>query len=491
MPCRCSMPSSFANWRSRANKTDRSERFGKRSQPIDYDWRRPYNLGWEGGAMQYDAWFRCSEGCAGRRELTDVLYHCSACGGLLEVAHDVEALRKRSPAAWMSLFDQRYMRTEAPYGSGVWGKKEWVYPHISNSNIVSMYEGGTNMFRAERLGELVGLDDLWIKQSGNSHSGSFKDLGITVLVSAVKDTMSRGADVSAVICASTGDTSASVSAYCAAAGIPSVVLLPRDRVSVAQLIQPLANGAITLALDTDFDGCMAIVQQLSEDRRFYLANSVNPLRIEGQKTISIEIVQQFDWEAPDWVIVPGGNLGNITAIGLGFLMMRDLGVIQRLPRLVCAQAESANPLYRSYLTGFTEYEPVAASATAASAIQIGNPVSAGRAIPILKEFDGVVEQATEDELADAAAQADRTGLFSCPQTGVALAAMLKLIERREIGSKDRVIVVSTANGLKFVDFKVSYHGNGLRGVESSLANAPVELPGDYDSVLGALDGKLT
>ena len=170
--------------------------------------------------MRYSAWFQCSEGCDDRHELTDVLYECPRCGGLLEVAHSVEALRNRSAAAWMSLFDQRYMTTEFPYGSGVWGKKEWVYPHVSNENIVSMYEGGTNLFRAERLGEIVGLDDLWIKQSGNSHSGSFKDLGITVLVSAVKETMSRGRDVAAVICASTGDTSASVSAYCAAAGIP-------------------------------------------------------------------------------------------------------------------------------------------------------------------------------------------------------------------------------------------------------------------------------
>ncbi len=440
--------------------------------------------------MQYDSWFRCSEGCTGRYELTDVLYQCPQCNGLLEVTHDIEALKKRSPAAWMSLFDQRYMRTEVPYGSGVWGKKEWVYPRIENENIVSMYEGGTNLFRADRFGNLIGLEDLWIKQSGNSHTGSFKDLGITVLVSAVKETMSRGTKIDAVICASTGDTSASVAAYCAAAGIPSAVLLPKDKVSIAQLIQPLSNGSITLALDTDFDGCMAIVKRLSEDRRFYLANSLNPLRIEGQKTISIEIAQQFDWEVPDWVIVPGGNLGNITAIGLGFLMMRDLGIIQQLPRLVCAQSASANPLYKSYLTGFKEYEPVQARTTVASAIQIGNPVSMSRAVPILQEFNGVVEQATEDELTYAAALADGTGLFSCPQTGVALAAMMKLVDRKEIESNDRVIVVSTANGLKFVDFKVDYHQERIKDVSSGLANKPVELPGDYDSVLKSLSSSL-
>ena len=293
--------------------------------------------------LTYDAWFRCSEGCDWRLELTDVVYRCPKCGGLLEVGHDLDALRRRSAAAWMRLFDERYMRTVYPYGSGVWGKKEMVFPGIQNDNVVSIYEGGTNLFEAKRFGASIGLDDLWIKQSGNSHSGSFKDLGITVLVSAVKQIISDRQGVEAVVCASTGDTSASLSAYCAAAGIPSVVLLPRDKISAAQLIQPIANGAITLALDTDFDGCMALVEELVEDRRFYLANSVNPLRIEGQKTVSLEIVQQFDWEVPDWVIVPGGNLGNVAAVGLGFLLMRDLGIIDKLPRLVCAQAANSQP----------------------------------------------------------------------------------------------------------------------------------------------------
>jgi threonine synthase len=436
--------------------------------------------------MKYDAWFRCERGCDGRFELTEIIYRCPNCGALLEVAHDVEALKQRSASEWTALFDERYMRTKYPYGSGVWGKKELVYPHIDNDNIVSIYEGGTNLFWGKRLGESIGLDDLWIKQSGSSHSGSFKDLGITVLVSAVKEIISRGTNVEAVICASTGDTSASLAAYCAAAGVPAVVLLPRDKVTQAQLIQPISNGAITLALDTDFDGCMELVRRLTEDKRYYLANSMNPLRIEGQKTVSIEIVQQFDWEVPDWIIVAAGNLGNITAIGLGFLMMRDLGMIDRLPRLVAAQAAGANPLYRSYMNGFEGFEPVVATTTAATAIQIGNPVNVSKAIPVLKQFDGIVEQATEDELAHAAALADRAGLFSCPQTGVALAALLKLVQRGTILPRERVVVISTASGLKFVDFKVDYHARELEAVEPKLANGPVELPGDYDTVAKAL-----
>ncbi len=436
--------------------------------------------------MKYDAWFQCFDGCDERYPLTEIVYRCQKCDSLLEVAHNVDALKRRSAAAWMQVFEERYMTTAWPYGSGVWGKKELVYPQIDDNNIVSIMEGGTNMFRARRFGEQIGLEDLWVKQSGNSHTGSFKDLGMTVLVSAVKEIISQGGEIEAVICASTGDTSASVAAYCAAAGIPAVVLLPKNKVSPAQLIQPIANGALTLALDTDFDGCMAIVRQLSEDRRFYLANSINPLRIEGQKTLSFELVQQDDWQVPDWVVVPGGNLGNITAIGLGFLMMLELGLIQRLPRLVCAQSAQAAPLYKSYVNGFQSFEAVHAEPTLATAIQIGNPVSAPKAMPIITRFDGIVEQATESELAHASALADRTGLFTCPQTGVALAALLKLVDRGEIESDDKVIVVSTAHGLKFNEFKIGYHTDELPGVTPQLPNRPVELPGDYSSVVKAI-----
>ena len=211
-----------------------------------------------------------------------------------------------------------------------------------------MDEGGTNLFWAERFGRELGLEDLWVKQCGNSHTGSFKDLGMTVLVSVVKQMIANGAGVRAVACASTGDTSASLAAYAAAAGIPAVVFLPRGKVSPAQLVQPLANGALVLALDTDFDGCMAIVQRLAEEDGVYLANSMNSLRIEGQKTLAIEIVQQFDWEVPDWIVIPGGNLGNVSALGAGLRHDDGPRPDRKRPRIVVAQAEAANPLYRAY-----------------------------------------------------------------------------------------------------------------------------------------------
>ena len=433
--------------------------------------------------MNYDAWFQCSEGCDETYPLTEVIYRCKKCGGLLEVQHDTDVLKQCRPADWKSLFEHRYMSTQYPYGSGVWGKKELVCPNIDDKNIISMCEGGTNLFWAERFGNQLGLSDLWIKQCGNSHTGSFKDLGMTVLVSMVKQIMAESGDLRAVMCASTGDTSAALAAYASAAGIPAIILLPKAKVTREQLIQPIANGALTLSLETDFDGCMAIVQKLADRKDFYLANSINSLRIEGQKTISIEIVQQFDWEVPDWIIIPGGNLGNVSALGLGFLMMLELGLIDKLPRIACAQAERANPLYRSYQTQFTEFHAITAQPTQATAIQIGNPVSIHRAIRTLRRFDGIVDQATEEELADAAARADRTGLFNCPHTGVALAVLTKMVERKQIRPDDRVIVISTANGLKFPDFKVAYHNVTPGEPPPRYLNAPLELEADYETVL--------
>jgi threonine synthase len=440
--------------------------------------------------VRYDSWLECVRGCGQRYSIYDVVYRCERCGGLLDVEHDLVALRRQSAAEWRALFDRRIRTNEWPYGSGVWGKKEWVCPQVDDENVVSMYEGHTNCFWAERLGKDIGLPDLWVKLSGNSHTGSFKDLGMTVLVSAVRQMVADGRPVRAVACASTGDTSAALAAYAAAAGIPAIVFLPRGKVSTAQLVQPLAHGALVLALEADFDGCMRVVEAVTADRRIYLANSMNSLRMEGQKTVGIEIVQQFDWEVPEWIVIPAGNLGNVSALGKGLLMMRALGLIDRLPRILCAQAANANPLYLSYLDGFRDYRPVTAQKTLASAIQIGAPVSYERAVKVLAAFDGVVEQASEDELANAAGRADRAGLYACPQTGVALAALFKLLERGEIRPRDRVVVISTAHGLKFTGFKVGYHDGSLDQVVARHANPPLELPADVDAVRRAIDERL-
>ncbi len=431
--------------------------------------------------MGLSATFRCFRGCDGSYPLTRAIYRCPKCDGLLAVQHDMAALAETKGSDWRALFDRRWSPTST---SGVWTKREWVAPEIPDEAIVTTGEGMTALYPARRLAAELGFGELLVKQCGTTHTGSFKDLGMTVLVSVVNHAVRTGAlDVRAIACASTGDTSAALAAYGAAAGLPVVVLLPRGMVSVTQLVQPLSHGARVLALDTDFDGCMKVVKELAARGLVYLANSMNPLRIEGQKTVAIEIAQQLGWTAPDWVVIPSGNLGNSAALWAGFSMAKELGVIERLPRLCIAQAENANPMYLAFKAGRKDAVPaVVAKPTQASAIRIGNPVSAPRAIAALEAMGGVVEQASEDELADACARADRSGLYADPHTGVAIACARKLRERGTIRENERVVIVSTASALKFTEFKLGYHERKLPDVESKLANTPIALPPDVDEV---------
>ena len=439
--------------------------------------------------MGLSATFRCFRGCDGRYPLTQAIYRCPQCDSLLAVQHDMAALASaKDGAGWRGLFDQRWSATSA---SGVWSKREWVAPDVPDDAIVTTGEGMTPLVSSarqagpvRRLASELGFGELLVKQCGTTHTGSFKDLGMTVLVSVVNHAVRTGAlNVRAIACASTGDTSAALAAYGAAAGLPVVVLLPRGMVSVAQLVQPLSHGARVLALETDFDGCMKVVKELASRGLVYLANSMNPLRIEGQKTVAIEIAQQLGWQAPDWVVIPSGNLGNSAALWAGFSMAKDLGVIDRLPRLCIAQAENANPMYLAFKAGTKDaVAPVVAKATQASAIRIGNPVSAPRAMAALEAMGGVVEQASESELADACARADRSGLYADPHTGVAIACARKLRQRGLIGEKERVVIVSTASALKFTEFKLGYHEKKLPDVDAALANTPIALPPDVDEV---------
>ncbi|TGN06508.1 threonine synthase [Leptospira ilyithenensis] len=439
----------------------------------------------------FRAQFRCThETCGKTYSLGQVIYSCERDGELLSVEHDLDQLKKISAKEWKDLFDSRYRSRAFPFTSGVWGKKEWVLPEIKVENIVTSGEGTSHLYDANRWAKDLDLGGLFIKQCGISHTGSFKDLGMTVLVSQVKQMIADGVPIDAVACASTGDTSAALASYAAKAGIPSIIFLPANKVSTAQLIQPVSNGALVLALDTDFDGCMAIVKQVTREKSIYLANSMNSLRIEGQKTIAIEITQQLNWNVPDWIVIPGGNLGNVSALGMGFEMMKELGLIDRLPRILLAQAKNASPLYDSFQSGFANFKSVTAQKTLASAIQIGDPVSVKKAIRILKKFDGIVEVATEEELSDAAARGDLYGLYNDPHTGVALAAMLKAKERGDIKKGDQVVVISTANGLKFTEFKVNYHERKIPGTDEKLSNSIISCPAELGSVMEILGKKL-
>lgn len=368
----------------------------------------------------------------------------------------------------------------------MWGKREWVLPELEDRDIVSLGEGWSPLVPAPRAGTALGHEKLWIKQCGHSHSGSFKDLGMTVLVSAVRRMQREGRRLRAVACASTGDTSAALAAYCAAAGIPCAVLLPRGKISPAQLIQPLANGARVLSLDTDFDGCMKVVQALAAEGTVYLANSMNSLRIEGQKTVAIELAQQLGWTVPHWVFLPGGNLGNTAALAAGFELLLALGVIDRLPKIAVVQVAAASPLFDSWLSGFTKFEPVTAGQTLATAIRIGAPVSAKKAIRALRQCAGRVERVTERELVDAARDADRAGFYVCPQTAVALAGLRKAVAAHAVTAGERVVVLSTAHGLKFSELKVAAEEGELPGAEGPAGNRPIELDADIGTVRAAL-----
>ncbi|MDD5263794.1 MAG: threonine synthase [Candidatus Bipolaricaulis sp.] len=417
------------------------------------------------------------------------VYECPRCGGLVDVEHDLDTLKERSAEEWKSLFRERSAAAAWPMSSGVWSRRELVLPSIRDEHIVSLGEGRTPLVPLPRLARALALRELWVKQCGTSATGSFKDLGMTVLVSAVRQAISDGAPLRAVACASTGDTSAALAAYGAAAGIPTIVFLPRGKVTPAQLAQPLANGAIVLALDGDFDDCMRVVRDVTADRTIYLANSLNALRIEGQKTVAIEIAEQLGWSVPDWVVVPCGNLGNVAAIGKGFLLLRELDLIDRLPRIAAAQAQNADPLYRSYQTDFRRFDPQQARATLATAIQIGNPVSYERAVLVLRQLDGVVEHASEEELSIAAARADLNGTYACPQTGVALACLEKLVAKRTVRVGESVVVVSTAHGLKFTAFKAGGPEQGLSG-GGTRRREPIELRANANVVMDRIDREL-
>ena len=438
---------------------------------------------------QLRAHFRSIEQHTATHDLEEVVYDHQ--GSLLEVFQPLDPLRERSADTWKKLFSERAGSMDLVERSGVWGKLEWVLPQIPREHVVTLGEGWNPLLPAPRTAKRLGLSDVRIKLCGTTHTGSFKDLGMTVLVSWVNHLVRTGANIRAVACASTGDTSAALAAYAAAAGLPAIVFLPADKVSLAQLIQPVANGAHVLALDTDFDGCMKVVQELTQDKSIYLANSKNSLRVEGQKTVSIETVQQLGWTVPDWFVIPGGNLGNVSALAKGLDMMYDLGLLAgKRPRIAVAQAAAADPLVKSFEKGLAPLEAQTARATLASAIRIGNPVSFPKAIDALKRYDGVAESVSEDALSDAAARGDLEGFYHCPHTGVALGALEQLVQKGTIKPGESVVVVSTAHGLKFSEFKTGYHEGKLSGVESRLANRVARIAPTYAAVQDELKRRL-
>jgi threonine synthase len=405
--------------------------------------------------------------CGGRQSIREIGYECGSCGDLLEVEIDLEALRReRDGRGWRDLFQARLGEVRGPLASGVWRYHEWVMPDLPLAGVVSKEEGNTPLYAGDRLRRAFDAPHLHLKHEGENPTLSFKDRGMTVGVS-----WARHLGAAAVACASTGDTSAAMAAYAAEVeGLRSLVLLPRDKVTFEQLAQPQASGCLTLCLDTDFDGCMSILREFCRRHPVYVLNSLNPIRIEGQKTIGLEALQQLGWEPPDWFVIPVGNAGNISALGKGLLEAKELGLIDRLPRLAGVQARAANPLARAFRDGWQGRRSVEAGPTVASAIRIGHPVSHDKAAAILRRLEGVVEDADDQEIMDAKARADASGVSVCPNSGAALAGYLRLRERGVIGRSDRVVVIATAHGAKFSQASLDYHRGTLPGVQARHAN---------------------
>jgi threonine synthase len=433
--------------------------------------------------MSLYSWLACIA-CAARYDAKERRYHCE-CGELLEVRHDLERLR-HDHRDLKALFNARWGATEGIYRSGVWRYHELILPDLPATEIVTKPEGNTRLYRTEALSRGFGLERLYLKHEGENPTLSFKDRGMTAGVSWAKHI-----GMTHVACASTGDTSAALAAYAAeVATMQGLVFLPHGKISREQLAQALTYGALTLALDTDFDGCMRLVGEVCRQRPIYLLNSMNSLRIEGQKAIGLEALQQLRWNVPDWFVIPVGNAGNLSALGKGLAEAHALGIIDRLPRIAGIQASAANPFYLSYREQFAQRVQVTAQPTQASAIRIGAPVSHHKARRVIEQFGGLVEQVSEVELMEAKTIADRAGVSVCPNSGVALAGVRRLLAQGEIRATDTVVAIMTAHGLKFSACDYAYNTGEWPELSPARPNAPLRVAAELPAILEQLDRRV-
>ncbi|MCS7259952.1 MAG: threonine synthase [Anaerolineae bacterium] len=402
--------------------------------------------------------------CGTSYPLDEVRYLCD-CGSQLDVSHDLGALRAQITR---TIFDARQRGAPTPHlcperDSGVWRYRELILP-VPAEMIVSRPEGNTPLYQHPRLSEWVGVDCLYLKHEGENPSGSFKDRGMTVGV-----TQARWLGARAVACASTGNTSASLAAYAALAGLPAIVFIPQGKIAAGKLAQALAYGAHTLQVTGDFDDAMRLVQHICDEMGIYLLNSLNPFRLEGQKSIIFETIHGLNWQPPDWIVLPAGNLGNTAAFGKALYELQQLGLITQMPRLAAVQATGANPFYQSYQLGFRQAVKVRAE-TVATAIRIGAPVSYERAVRSLRWTNGLVTQVSDAEIMDAKAMVDRAGIGCEPASAAAVAGVRKLVAEGVIRPSERVVAVLTGNLLKDPAATVSYHTG--EWPEAQFANRP-------------------
>ena len=404
---------------------------------------------------------RCAR-CGATTPELDATAECTACGGLFEIVHPTP---EAHGAALLAQFGLRSGMKPAGEPSGVWRYRELVMPSVRAP--VSHPEGNTPMLARRAVQAFAHSGSLLLKHEGHNPTGSFKDRGMTVAV-----TQARRIGARAVACASTGNTSASLAAYAAHAGIPALVFVPRGQIALGKLAQSLAYGARTLLVDGDFDDCLRLAREASRELGVYLVNSINPWRVEGQKTIVFEMLQQLGYVAPDWIALPAGNLGNTSAFGKALRESFALGLISRLPRLLAVQAAGASPFASSFAKHFSTHEPVHAE-TLATAIKIGDPASWDRAVRAITETNGVVTSASDAEILDAKAVIDASGVGCEPASAASVAGVRQLRDRGVIGEHERVVAVLTGHLLKDPGIIQYYHQE--MEPRPARANRPVEI----------------
>jgi threonine synthase len=394
---------------------------------------------------------------------------CAACGGLLEIEHRPPSLTTDELRA---RFTERRGQRPGALASGVWRFHEIVMP--SATDVVSHPEGNTPLLHRDALDRWTGVERLLLKHEGHNPTGSFKDRGMTVGV-----TQARRIGATAVACASTGNTAASLAAYAGQAGLPALVLVPADQVALGKLAQSLAYGAKTLLVEGDFDDCLRLVEEASRSLGVYLLNSINPWRLEGQKTVMLELLQQLGWQSPDWVVLPAGNLGNTAAFGKALREAYRWGLIDRLPRLAAVQAAGAAPFARSFADDFEQRYAVKAE-TVATAIRIGNPASFERAVHSIRDTDGVVLAVSDAEILEAKAAVDRCGVGCEPASAAAVAGVRDLVRRGLMAPEQHAVAVLTGHILKDPGILLTYHRD--TDPPPPGANRPIEIAPELSAI---------
>ncbi len=418
-------------------------------------------------------------------------FRCSSCGDLLEISY--QGWTADAAGDLKSLWQQRKLSREAVDQSGVWRFRELLPSLRQPNDAITLREGNTPLYSLPGCARIAGVEHLQAKHQGMNPTGSFKDTGMTAAAS-----FARQQKFQWVACASTGNTSASMAAYASRGGLRSLVLLPEGKISWGKLSQALDYGAVTCQLKTDFDGCMQVLNEVVQKAPVYLLNSVNPYRIEGQKTAAIELMEQLNWEPPDHIIIPGGNLGNSSAIGKACLEMKGLRLISRLPKISIIQATGANPLVSAMReNGGRSITPVQAE-TMATAIRIGNPASWKKAVRILQETGGTVDEVSEVEIALAKAEIGADGVGCEPASAVTLAGLKKLVKRGFVKPAESIVLILTGHLLKDPEFTLNFHrGELFSGTATaqeaealrSQQRAPIMIDATADAVLKVLEGR--